>query len=267
MRIWVAVVVALGLVLALLLLLKVFQRRLIYLPIGQVPPVEAVLPGAEEVAFDTEDGLRLAGWFVPPRGADRRTAVLVFNGNAGNRSYRAPLGDALAAHGFAVMLLDYRGYGGNPGQPTEAGLRIDALAALAYLEARMEDAPIVYFGESLGTGVAVELALERPPAALILRSPFTSLTDIGRMHYPFLPVGLLLTDRFPSLDRIGAIECPLLVIAGERDRIVSASFSRRLFDAAPQPKRLLMIPGVGHNDDELLAGDTMIREIVDFLED
>jgi hypothetical protein len=250
------------------------QRRLIYLPAPRaVPPAAAVLPGAEEVSFPTADGLRLAGWFVPAAGPPgrggrgRSPAVLVCNGNGGNRSLRAPLAAALARAGLAVLLFDYRGYAANPGHPTEAGLAADARAALAYLAARPEVDParLVYFGESLGAAVALRLAVERPPAALVLRSPFASLAEVGRLHYPWLPVSLLLADRYDSLGRVGGLAAPLLVVAGERDRIVPASHSRRLFDAAPQPKRLVLLPGADHNDLDLLAGPGLLAEVLAFL--
>jgi hypothetical protein len=181
--------------------------------------------------------------------------VLVCNGNGGNRSLRAPLAAALARAGLAVLLFDYRGYAANPGHPTEDGLAADARAALAYLAARPEVDParLVYLGESLGAAVALRLAVERPPAALVLRSPFASLAEVGRLHYPWLPVSLLLADRYDSLGRVGELAAPLLVVAGERDRIVPASHSRRLFDAAPRPKRLVLLPGADHNDLDLLA--------------
>jgi fermentation-respiration switch protein FrsA (DUF1100 family) len=124
----------------------------------------------------------------------------------------------------------------------------------------------VYFGESLGTAVAVSLAVEHPPAALILRSPFTSMADVGQHHYPFLPVRLLLRDRFASIDRIQRIRAPLLVIAGDRDRIVPIDNSRRLYDAAAAPKTLLVVPDADHNDHALLAGDEMIGAIARFLQ-
>jgi fermentation-respiration switch protein FrsA (DUF1100 family) len=125
---------------------------------------------------------------------------------------------------------------------------------------------IVYFGESLGTAVAVRLAAEHAPAGLILRSPFTSLVDIGRHHYPFLPVRLLLRDRFASLDRVDGLRCPALVIAGGRDTIVPIEYSRRLYDAIADPKTFVELTSADHNDDELLAGDEMIRAIATFLD-
>jgi uncharacterized protein len=247
----------------LVVLAWVFQRRLIYLPSREpVPAAARVLPRSEEVSFSTEDGLRLAGWFVP--GVPGAATVLVFNGNAGDRSARAPLAAALARTGVSVLLFDYRGYGGNPGSPSEAGLAADARAARDYLDSRPEvrSESVVYYGESLGAGVAVGLAVERPPAALVLRSPFTSLADVGRRHYPYLPVRQLLKDRYDSLGRIAAVRCPILVVAGGADGIVPAEQSRRLHDAAPTPKRYVEIPDADHNDLTLLAGDTLISEVL-----
>lgn len=257
----------LGAGLLFLALLWLFQRRLIYLPFpSDVPPADLALPGSEEVVLRTEDGLVLNGWFLPGRGERSTTAVLVCNGNAGSRAYRAPLAEALARHGFSVLLFDYRGYADNPGRPSEEGLLRDARAARAWLAQRPGIERVAYFGESLGAAVAVALAAESPPAALILRSPFTSLADVGAHHYPFLPVRLLLRDRYPSIERIGRIGCPLLVIAGERDSIVPKRLSRRLFEAALEPKRWHVVPGADHNDLELLAGRELIAATVELLD-
>ena len=252
----------------LLLVLWMGQRQLMYFPSRDIPtPASLGLTEIEPVTFDTSDGLRLAGWFFPIAGTPHPT-VLVFNGNAGNRAYRASLATALRRRGFQVLLFDYRGFGGNPGTPTESGLATDARAARDYLVGRsdVDEARLIYFGESLGTGVAVELATQYQPAALVLRSPFTSMADIGRYHYWWLPVGWLIRDRYASLDRIGQVRSPLLVIAGDRDRIVPADYSRRLYEAATaSPKAFLSIPGADHNDDELLDGNTMIEAIALFL--
>ena len=262
------VALLLVLILGFLATVWVTQRWLIYFPTSGLPAPAAVrLPRASEVTFQTADGLTLRAWFVP---ADRpgRVTVLFLSGNGGNRAMRAPFAEALAARGIATMLVDYRGYGGNPGRPSESGLAEDARAARAYLAERADVDPtrIVYFGESLGTGVAIRLATEQPPLAMVLRSPYTSLVDIGRHHYPYLPVSLLLTDRFASLDRIGLVSCPVLVIAGTSDAVVPADQSKRLFDALRSPaKKLLMVEGADHNDYELLAGTQLIDATVDFI--
>ena len=238
------------------------QRRLIYFPSpGPVPSASAVLPGAQDVVLHTVDGLDLGAWFFP----SGPSAVLICNGNAGDRWLRAPLATALVRAGFSVLLFDYRGYGGNPGRPTEDGLAVDARAAHDWLATHDGVERIAYFGESLGAAVALGLAVERPPSALVLRSPFTSLSDVGRLHYPWLPVGRLLIDRYPSIDRIGELRAPLLVIAGERDSIVPAALSQRLYGAAPEPKHFMLVPGADHNDSDLLDGPEVIDEVAHFM--
>ncbi len=259
--------VAIGLALVLLLFWAT-QRSMIYIPSGDVPtPSIAGLPDAIEVTFPTEDGLMLKGWFVAARSAPTGDALIVFNGNAGNRAYRADIASGLADAGIQVLLFDYRGYGGNAGSPSEEGLAMDARAARKYLAARPGIDPhrIAYFGESLGAGVAVRLARDERPSALLLRSPFTSLVDAARHHFPYLPVRWLLTDRFASIETIATLRVPVLVITAAHDSVVPSGQSRRLFDAAPQPKRLVVIEGVDHNDAELVAGPRVIAEVRAFL--
>jgi hypothetical protein len=263
-RLLAVAVVCVGL---LLVFVWVSQRRMMYFPSGDVlAPEQAGLTRAEVVRFATDDGVMLNGWFVPAEQPGAST-VVVFNGNAGNRSYRSDLAARLAAAGMAVLLFDYRGYGGNPGSPSEEGLALDARAARRYVLSRADvDARrLVYFGESLGSAVAVRLAVEHPASAVILRSPFTSFVDLGRLHYPILPVGLILRDRYPSIDRIARIGGPLLVIAGANDTLVPAAQSQRLFDAAVEPKRLLIIEGADHNDEALNAGPQLIAAVSEFV--
>lgn len=241
----------------------VFQRSLIYLPSGDVPPVAAVLPGGEEVVFATEDGVELAGWYLPADGEEVAAAV-VFNGNAGNRAGRAPLARRLAERGITTLLFDYRGYGGNPGHPTEARLVRDGTAAATYLAGRTA-APAVYLGESLGAAVATAVAVERPPAALVLRSPFTSLADAGKANFPFLPVGWLLADRYPVVDQIGDVAVPLLVVASTDDDVVPFRQSEAVHAAARGEKRMVIYEGLGHNDPELNSGASLADEVASFV--
>jgi uncharacterized protein len=258
------VVVVVALVVVVIGLAWGFQRRLIYLPAsGPVPAVGSVLPGGVDVVVRTEDGLDLRAWWVPPRGADLGRTVLVAPGNAGSRADRAPLAGALAGAGFAVLLLEYRGYGGNPGAPTEEGLALDARAAHRYLveDRGVDPRRLVVFGESLGAAVAVRLATERPVGALALRSPFTGLADVGALHYPLLPVRALLRDRFAVLDRIGAVRVPTVVVAGGADAIVPPEQSRAV--AAAGGARYVEVPGAGHNDPELNSGEAVIAAVVE----
>jgi uncharacterized protein len=257
----IAVVLAVALV-ALVGAVWVFQRAMIYFPTQDLEPPP---PHVQEVTFTTSDGLELGGWFFPGKGTEGR-AVLVSNGNAGNRSHRVPLAEALRDRGWAVLLYDYRGYGGNPGRPSEEGLAKDARAAVSWLADRADVDPerIVYFGESLGAGVAAGLAAERPPAALVLRSPFTSLVDLGKVHYPFLPVGLLLRDRYPVVEHVRSYDGPVLVIWGESDTIVPPEQSAAVAEAAPR-SRPVVIAGADHNDLALLDGEEFVEAVAGFL--
>ena len=266
---WTFLAIALAVPAAVLLAFWAGQRSLMYVPSGDVgTPDDAGLSTAESVWLRTDDGLDLGAWFTSAASTPARGTVIVFNGNAGNRSYRGTLGARFVQAGFSVLLFDYRGYGDNPGSPSEEGLAADARAARQYLATRpdVDQARVIYFGESLGAGVAVGLALERPPAALILRSPFSSVVDVGRFHYPWLPVSWILKDRFPSIERVPRITSPVLLIAGDRDRIVPVSQTRALFDAAREPKDLLVLPGADHNDEELVEGPTMIARVVAFVD-
>lgn len=255
------VVVVIVVVVAITAAAWFFQNRLIYLPYGMAGgPAEAGLAGAEEVQFLTDDGLQLRGWYVPPATDATGTAVLALPGNAGNRSFRAPLARALSDQGMDVLLVDYRGYAGNPGQPSEAGLMSDARAAHAYLSARGGVDRIVVFGESLGAAVAVGLARETEVHGVVLRSPFTALADVGRVHYPFLPVRLLLRDRYDVVGAVGDVAAPIVVVAGEADTIIPPEQSRAVAEAAGA--ELIMVPSADHNDPALLAGDAVVDAIV-----
>jgi fermentation-respiration switch protein FrsA (DUF1100 family) len=230
-------------------------------------PADAGLPTAEVVILHTEDQLELAGWFVPPAGVPSGYTIIVFNGNAGHRGYRVGLGRGFAAAGHAVLLFDYRGYGGNPGLPYERGISRDARAALAYVRGRKDVDPrrIVYFGESLGTAVAVELATEYAPAALILRSPFASFVSMAKIHMPWVPARLILRDRYDAIGIIDRVSSPTLVIAGDHDAIVPIEESQALFERAREPKRFVTIADADHNDDALTDGPQVLDAVEQWL--
>jgi pimeloyl-ACP methyl ester carboxylesterase len=257
--------VLLGILAVLLMALWLLQRRLIYFPdTAAVPPPGSLLPGAQEIMLATEDGLTLRAWHVPPTSAGRGVTVLVIPGNAGSRMLRAPLARRLAAKGFAVLLLDYRGYGGNPGSPTENGLISDARAARTYLLSHgVPVQRLIYFGESLGAAVATRLAAEQPPGGLVLRSPFTNLADVGTRQFPLLPVRLLLRDRFPVIELIGQVRVPTVVVYGTADVLVPPELSRAVAATAGSPVRTIEVAGADHNAAALNEGNDMIAAVVE----
>lgn len=234
--------------LVVLLLVYVLQRRLQYFPDASdvsLPTGESDT-GIEEFSVTAEDGVRLKGWYWPQPVASA-PVLLILHGNGGNRADRLEWLEMLRSLECGICIIDYRGYGGSGGRPTEKGLYRDAEAAYNWITERT-DAPLVYFGESLGTAVAVELARRHPPAALILQSGFSSAVDVGQEAYPLLPVRFFLKDTYNSIGKISQLRAPLLVIHGTRDRIVPIHFARKLYEVAPQPKQWLEIPQAGHND-------------------
>ena len=248
------------------------QRRLIYFPDRSAPPPAAdVLPGARDVTLDTTDGLRLAAWLVPPPTGvpDRHIAVLVAHGNGGNRLGRAPLATALAGRGLTVLLVDYRGYGGNPGSPSEKGLARDVRAARTYLidQAGFPAGRLLYYGESLGAAVVTALAAEHPPAGLVLRSPFIDLPAAGQESYPLLPVRLVLRDRFPVADLLAKVTAPTVVIYGTADTLIPPAQSKTVAKKAAGPVRLIAVEGADHNDKSLLDGPQLTDAVANLATD
>jgi pimeloyl-ACP methyl ester carboxylesterase len=236
---------------AVVAVLWALQRQLIYLPDATpVPPADDVILGARDLTLRTADGLELGAWFVPAAGPrDTRTAVLVAPGNGGNRAGRAGLAEEMARRGLAVLLMDYRGYGGNPGSPSEEGLAADADAAVRALGALgYPPDRTVYLGESLGSGVVAALQARHPPAGMVLRSPFPELADVGSHHYPWLPVRTLLRDRFPVESYLAVSDVPVTVIYGDRDSVVPTTLSARVADRAPALAERVVIEGADHND-------------------
>ena len=232
---------------AVLVLLYVVQRALMYFPDSErTPPATAGLLAAEEILLDTADGERLIAWHLPPRGD--RPVVLYLHGNGGTLSHRAERFRALTADGTGLVAIDYRGYGGSTGRPTEAGLLIDAETAYAFAASRYPAARVAVWGESLGTGVAVALAAERPIGRLVLEAPFTSAVELAARRYPFVPVRWLMEDQFRSDLRIASVAVPLLVLHGAHDKIVPIELGERLFGLAREPKRFARFTEGEHED-------------------
>jgi pimeloyl-ACP methyl ester carboxylesterase len=192
-------------------------------------------------------------------------AVLIAPGNAGSRMNRVPLARALADAGLTVLLMDYRGYGGNPGSPTQRGLERDVRAAREYLTSAVGISPsrVIYYGESLGAAVVTELAVAHPPAGLVLRSPFVDLVAVGRHHYPVVPVRLLLRDRYPLAELIGQVTVPTVVIYGTADSVVPPRQSLAVAARAGGPARLIAVEGADHNDHVLLDGALVINAVAE----
>jgi fermentation-respiration switch protein FrsA (DUF1100 family) len=240
---------------------------LVYFPDGELygDPADAGL-AFTDLTIPTEDGERLHGWWIPTRARPARGHLLFFHGNAGNVSHRVEHAHALSDAGLDVLLVDYRGYGRSTGRPSEEGLHKDARASLVALRAGAGVDPrrLVYMGESLGAAVALRLALEEPPAACVLQSAFTSLRDVAREHYP-AALSSLAGGAYPSLERIARVRAPVLVVHGEEDEIVPVAHARALFAAAPEPRRLRLVPGAGHNDLVQAMGASYGTEVADWL--
>jgi fermentation-respiration switch protein FrsA (DUF1100 family) len=241
-----------------------FEESLLYFPTRAL----AASPGdygleAEDIRPEAEDGVRLFGWWI--RGEGRR-AVLFFHGNAGNAADRLDRAKILHDRfGLDVFLVDYRGYGSSSGSPSEAGLARDARAVYGAATSRgFSPEKIVAFGESLGSAVAVGLAAERPCGGVILETPFLSIRALARRHYPFVP-GALIRTRFDNGARIGAVAAPKLFLVAGRDEIVPPEQGLRLFELAPPPKTLYVIPEAGHNDTYFAGGEAYWKAVGGFL--
>lgn len=248
-----------GTLLAAAMLLRWAEPYMIYFPSREVERTPAAIGLAfEEVAPSTEDGLQLHGWFVTARVKSSPTA-LILHGNAGNISHRLAKLAILHELGMNVLLIDYRGYGRSEGKPDEQGLYFDARAAHAYLtQARgIPECNIILYGESLGSAIAVDLAAQSELGGVILEAPFTSMADVGRDVYPFLPVGLLARSKYNSLSKIGRVSSPLLLLHSRDDELIPIRHSERLLAAAPGPKRLVEL--AGRHNDAFLASETAYR--------
>jgi fermentation-respiration switch protein FrsA (DUF1100 family) len=232
---------------ALLALMYFAQRALMYFPdTARTLPAAVGLAQAAEEILDTADGEKVIVWHVPPRGD--KPVALYFHGNGGALGLRAGKFSAIVADGTGLIALSYRGYGGSSGRPSEAGLIADAEASYAFAAARYPPERIVLWGESLGTGVAIALAIEHPVGKLVLEAPFTSAVDIAAAIYPFMPVRLLMKDQFRSDQRIGQVKAPVLVLHGARDRIIPIAFGERLYALVRSPKRFVRFADGGHED-------------------
>ena len=243
----------------LLGLMIVFQRSLLYFPDRTPLAAAAAWTLARST---TADGMGLTHLYRP---ATSKTAglIILFHGNGGNASARLAKGDALAHSGMAVLLAEYRGYGGNPGSPGETGLYADAASVLDWAKGEgYAPGRIIVYGESLGTGVATRLAADHRFRAVILEAPYTSIGAAAQSHYPFIPALWLTYDRYDSAARIAMIGAPLLILQGEKDEVVPVAMGRRLLELAREPRRGVFLPDAAHNDVFYSGG---ARPVLDFI--
>jgi hypothetical protein len=222
------------------------QRRLLYFPDTQVVAPAAVDVPAQVLSRVAADGVSLTMWWAPPR--EGRPVVIYFHGNGGNLAYRAPVFRDMIGAGYGLLALSYRGYAGSGGKPGEEGFAEDARAAHSAVAELAPGAGIVLFGESLGSGVAVRLATERPVSGVVLNAPYTSVEERAQEIFWYLPVRLLLADRYRSRDIIGGIRAPLLILHGEADTVIPVAHGRALFHSASEPKTFVPIAGAGHDE-------------------
>lgn len=222
------------------------QRSFIYFPDPvRISPAAAGLPDVAEVGIATPDGERLVAWYGKARPG--QPTILYFHGNGGSLALRA---DTMARHlerGRGMLMMAYRGYSGSSGSPSEAANVADAKLAYDWLVGNgVKPDDIILYGESLGSGVAIQVAREKKVAGLALDSPYTSILELASAAYPWLPVGLLLRDRYESVTSIGDVHVPVFVLHGEADDIVPVEMGRRLLAAANEPKEIKTMPGAGH---------------------
>jgi len=244
------------------------MKRFIYFPQKEIvrTPADVGLP-FEDLSLSTSDGVAINGWFIPFPGA--RTTLLWFHGNGGNisstvgrlRQYH----NALKAN---ILVIDYREYGRSSGEVSEEGTYQDALAAYDYLLTRSDVDPtrIIAFGYSLGSAVAVELSLQRKTQGLILEAPFTSIQEMASLVVPWIPVGPLITTRYDTLSKIGRLKIPLLIIHGDQDEVVPFAQGRKVFEAANEPKTFFPIPGAGHNNTNIVGGQSYLQTLSLFID-
>jgi fermentation-respiration switch protein FrsA (DUF1100 family) len=259
----------------MILLMALFERSLIFFPTRYPDGLwdtDAAARGSgcviDDHFFTATDGTGLHGWWCRRIDAPADQPVLLFfHGNAGNLSHRADLLIELATRTPAsVFVVGYRGYGRSEGRPNETGLYLDARAAWQHLteESGVGADRIIIFGKSLGGGVAVDLAMEVPAAGLIVESSFTSIPDMAGAHYPFVPKFLVRT-QMNSLVKIEFVSMPKLFIHSKQDRVVPFRLGRKLFEAAPEPKRFLEVAGAGHNETWLVGGDAYFEALSEFI--
>ena len=259
-------IIAAAFCIGVLSLLYVFQEKMIFFPGKRIIDTPGTIGlQYEDVYLVTDDEIKIHGWYVPH--PEAKATLLFFHGNAGNISHRLDSISIFHELDLSVFIIDYRGYGRSGGRPSEQGTYMDAQAAWDYLvdERRIRPDELIVFGRSLGGGVAAGLAARISPAAVILESTFTSIQELGKHYYPYLPVSWIARVRYPVDEDISSFNCPVLVIHSEQDDVVPFSHGQRLFANAREPKVFLPISG-DHNTGFLLSGDVYVEGMKRFFE-
>jgi fermentation-respiration switch protein FrsA (DUF1100 family) len=241
------------------------QRKLMYFPDPErVAPSGFALPGVEERVLAAPDGARLVAWYG--RASTGKPTVLYFHGNAGNLASRSERVRKYVARGFGMLMLSYRGYGGSTGAPSESNNVADAKIAYDWLIADgVAPEDIVLYGESLGSGVAVQVAAEKPVGGLVLDAPYTSIVDVAAGAYPFFPVRWFLFDRYETMTYLPRVQVPLLIVHGEEDEVIPVAMGRAVYAAANAPKEIVTFPNARHSDHHLHGSSEEVHRWIDAL--
>ena len=245
---------------------RLLHRTFIYLPDRTRSAPEAMgLPEVQEITLKAADGVNLIAWYLPARGT--KPTLLYFTGVAGCVGTRAEKIRRLQAAGYGVFMLNYRRYGGSGGWPSEAKNAADAACAYDWLWSHgLKPSEIVAYGESIGTGVATQLSLVRPVKSLVLEAPFTSIPEVGRQVWWFLPLNLIMADKYRNIDHVKNVRVPLLILHGARDSLIPVHHARQLYAAAHEPKTLAILPRGDHNNLFELGAVERVREFLEGLD-
>ena len=251
--IWYLAKIFIGFYLGLFILLVVFQRFIVfpgYLINEQLTPRDTGVPEMQVFTTTTEDGLKLEGWFAPPKDS-AKPVVVMFYGQGDSAAHLSGYGRFVMDHGYGALFVNYRGFDGNPGFPSEQGLYKDARAQINYITQQGYN-NLAFFGVSLGTGIAVKMATEYPSKAVILQSPYASVVDVAAQRFWFYPVRAVMLDKIESINIIDRINAPLLVFMGDKDNVIPPSQAVKLFEQAKAPKKFIWVRGKKH---EMSRGD------------
>ncbi len=235
----------------------------LYHPDMSLPtPQEANAPDMKPVQIQTKDGLTLTSWYQAPTSPDK-PVLLFFMGDTGSLANYAWSFAPYTGNGYGIFLLGYRGFGGNPGVPSEKGLYRDARAAVAWLKGKGYDLPkIVFYGHSLGTGIAVEMAIEYAAQAVVLEAPYTTLPDTVTMNMPVVQSNWFMKDKYDNITKISHIKIPLLIIQGLSDEVIPVEQGKALYKAASGPKEAHFIPNGGHSNLSEYGASKLVMEFL-----